>query len=178
MRVVGGSARGRQLKTPEGRAIRPSTDRIRESMFNLLGPGHLAEQVLDAFAGTGALGIEALSRGVAQATFTDADPKALRLVHENLARCKFAERARVRKADALDWLRAQAADFDLIFLDPPYGQGLVLSCLEIIGGSVMAEGARVVCECERGLELPEAQGCLALIKERLYGDTRVGIYEA
>mgnify|MGYP001404489573 CR=1 FL=1 len=158
MRVVAGSARGRRLKTPEGRAIRPSTDRIRESMFNLLGPGHLAECVLDAFAGTGALGIEALSRGVQQATFIDRDPKALALVRQNLGLCGFDSRARVRRGDALALLPGVAVGCDLVFLDPPYRQGLVEACLEILGDGLLSKTPGYSASTRRNWSWPKPSG--------------------
>ncbi|MBW2703608.1 MAG: 16S rRNA (guanine(966)-N(2))-methyltransferase RsmD [Deltaproteobacteria bacterium] len=177
MRVVAGTLRGRRLKTPEGRSIRPTTDRIREAIFNLLGPDLGACCALDAFAGTGALGIEALSRGVDRVTFVDKDPMAQALVRENLKRCGLEGLAELLRSDALGVLKQRGSEFGLIFLDPPYGQDLVLQALENLVKLKLMEGLRVVCECEAQLELPERVGRLRRIKQRRYGDTQVAIFE-
>ncbi len=177
MRVVAGTLRGRRLKTPEGRSIRPTTDRIREAIFNLLGPGLEACCALDAFAGTGAMGIEALSRGVGRVTFVDKNPMAHALVQENLKRCGLEGQAELLQSDALGVLNQRGAEFELIFLDPPYRQDLVLQALERLVKLRLLEGSRIVCECEAGLELPERAGRLQRIKQRRYGDTQVAIFE-
>ena len=177
MRVVAGTLRGRRLKTPEGRSIRPTTDRIREAIFNLLGPSLDACCALDAFAGPGALGIEALSRGVDRVTFVDRDPRAQALLRENLKRCGLGGQAEVLQSDALGIIEQRGAGFELIFLDPPYEQNLVLLALENLVQLTLAEGSRVVCECEAKLELPERLGRLRRIKQRRYGDTQVAIFE-
>jgi 16S rRNA (guanine966-N2)-methyltransferase len=127
MRVVAGSARGRQLVAPKGDAVRPTGDRVREALFNSLGSMGMVRgsRVLDLFAGSGALGIEALSRGAEHVTFVDSSREALRAVRENLERCGFADRASVAHGDALEWLRSAGGpdgqvDLDLALLDPPY----------------------------------------------------------
>jgi 16S rRNA (guanine(966)-N(2))-methyltransferase RsmD len=127
MRVVAGTAKGRRLAVPRGDLVRPTTDRVRESMFNALTSLGVVEgaRVLDLFAGTGALGIEALSRGAQTGTFVDSDRRSVSLVRDNLAATGLAERAVVVQADALQWLqsspvRPPSAPFDLALLDPPY----------------------------------------------------------
>jgi 16S rRNA (guanine(966)-N(2))-methyltransferase RsmD len=128
MRVVAGTAKGRRLAVPRGDLVRPTTDRVRESMFNALTSLGVVEgaRVLDLFAGTGALGIEALSRGAQTGTFVDSDRRSVSLVRDNLAATGLAERAVVVQADALQWLQSSpgrptpGAQFDLALLDPPY----------------------------------------------------------
>ena len=122
MRVVAGTARGIRLSTPKGAEIRPTSDRAKEAIFNSLHSRSAIEgkQVLDLFAGTGALGIEALSRGAKKATFVDKSSKSLKLVQENLRKSGFEKEAEIFKKDSVDWLRKNSKPFDLVLLDPPY----------------------------------------------------------
>ncbi len=121
MRVVAGTAKGRRLQAPEGRSVRPTGDRVREAIFGMLGSLEVVEgrSVVDLFAGTGALGIEALSRGAAAATFVDDDPAALEVIRTNLVLTGLYARATVVKADAMDWC-ATAPLVDVALVDPPY----------------------------------------------------------
>lgn len=153
MRVIAGTAKGRRLVTPPRDApIRPVEDRVKESLYNILF-SVIDLRVLDCFAGTGALGIEALSRGAAHATFIEQAPQAIALIHENLARCQVADRATVLRGAAtrtLQRLGQLQMQFDIIFLDPPYGQDLVAPNLTIIAeqqllvptGQILIEHAR------------------------------------
>jgi 16S rRNA (guanine966-N2)-methyltransferase len=174
VRVVAGRYGGRRLAAPAGRATRPTADRVREALFSALGPLD-GLRALDLFAGSGALGIEALSRGAASATFVDADPRAIRAVRDNLA--ALGVDADVRRADARAFLRAareQQRHYDLVFLDPPYrlagrlGPGLSSALPEVI-----APGGRVVTESDRRAPLMLE---LDLIDERRYGDTLIRIH--
>ena len=165
------------MKPPPSDRIRPTSDRIREAIFDLLGPPGenqaFGGSVLDLFAGTGALGIEALSRGFETAVFVERDRVALGLIRENLARCGYEGRCRVEEKDTfrfLDVLDA-AAPFALVLLDPPYNQQLVARSLGHLAGSRW-----VVCEGERDLELPELVGTFERAKHKHYGDTSVHIY--
>jgi 16S rRNA (guanine966-N2)-methyltransferase len=157
MRVVAGSARGRALVAPPGLGTRPTTDRVREAVFNALHSLGVVEDaiVLDGFAGSGALGIEALSRGAAHVTFADIDAAARRAIEENLNMAGAVERADIRAQPAERVLADAAAAgrrFDLVLLDPPYGfddwPGLVTAVVE-----VMADGAVVVMESDRPVEV-------------------------
>ncbi len=132
MRVITGSARGRRLKEPEGQETRPTTDRVKEGLFSAVQFAIPGRKVLDLFAGTGQLGIECLSRGAESAVFVDSRPQALALVRENLRRTDLENRARVAQGDALAFLDAAPEGFDLIFLDPPYGGGLLEGAIERI----------------------------------------------
>ena len=183
MRVVGGDARGRRLKPPPSNRIRPTSDRIREAIFDLLGPPGENQaflgSVLDLFAGTGALGIEALSRGFETAVFVERDRVALGIIRENLSRCGYESRCRVEEKDAFRFLEVldAAAPFALVLLDPPYGKQLVIESLERLARTrwVLDDG-RIVCEGERDLELPELVGTFERAKHKRYGDTSVHIY--
>lgn len=177
MRIVAGRWGGRRLVAPRGRATRPTADRVREALFSALGPLGGA-RVLDLFAGSGALGLEALSRGAAEATFVDSDAAAARAVRANLAALEAAEdEAEVRRADARAFLRnarARGRQYDLVFLDPPYRRAGALA--EALAGdlaAVLAPRARVVAESDRRspLALP-----LELEAERRYGDTVIRIH--
>jgi 16S rRNA (guanine966-N2)-methyltransferase len=177
MRVIAGQLGGRRLKAPRGTVTRPTSDRVRESVFALLGDLHGA-RVLDLFAGAGGLGIEALSRGAARAVFVDRDPRALRALKGNLAALEIAsEVAEVRRADALAALRSARArqeTYDLVFIDPPYGQAHEWGPeLSTVLPQLLAPAARVVVESDRRAPL-ELQ--LQLDVDRRYGDTLITIH--
>lgn len=174
MRIIGGSHGGRRLQAPRGQATRPTGDRVREAIFSILGPLDGA-RVLDLFAGSGALGLEALSRGAQSAVLIDRAPEAARVIRANLETLGLA--APVRRQDARTFLRyacEQSQLYDLVFLDPPYRQAAALMpLLNEALGPVLAPGARVVAESDRRavLELD-----LPLDTERRYGDTLIRIY--
>jgi 16S rRNA (guanine966-N2)-methyltransferase len=172
MRVVAGEYRGRRLKAPAGTGTRPTADRVREALFSMLGDVSGA-RVLDLYAGSGALGIEALSRGAAAATFVDHDGRALAAVRANLE--AFGAVARVVESDAIDFLRRdEGAMYDLVFLDPPYDSAPELGTgLSELLPEVVAEDAVIVTESDKRspLELN-----LPLADERTYGDTRIAIH--
>ena len=177
MRVVAGLYRGRRLVAPPGDATRPTSDRVREALFSVLGQGSIeGARVLDLFAGSGALGIEALSRGAAEAVFVDRAPAAIKAVRANLD--ALGIEADVRRLDALAALRtasARAEAYDLVFLDPPYRRAAELGrALSEALPAVLAPGARVVTESDRRepLEL-----VLAVTDERRYGDTVIRIHD-
>jgi 16S rRNA (guanine966-N2)-methyltransferase len=175
MRIIGGAWGGRRLQAPPGDATRPTSDRVREALFSILGDRVAGARVLDLFAGSGALGLEALSRGAAEATFVDSAPAAVRALRANLD--ALGAQGVVRRQDVLRFLdgaRSQARDYDLVFLDPPYRLATRL------GGRlsdelphVLAPGARVVTESDRrdplDLDLP-------IPDERRYGDTLIRIH--
>jgi 16S rRNA (guanine(966)-N(2))-methyltransferase RsmD len=177
LRVVAGEYGGRRLAAPRRAGTRPTQDRVREALFSVLGPlGGV--RVLDLFAGSGALGIEALSRGAREATFVDSDPAAARVVRQNLERLGAGE-ARVFRADALSFLRGAARHgdrWDLVLCDPPYRLahrlGATLGPLLV---PVLETGGRIVCESSvkdpMRLDLP-------LLDERRYGDTRIAVHSA
>jgi 16S rRNA (guanine966-N2)-methyltransferase len=172
MRIVSGTWGGRRLVAPRGRATRPTSDRVREALFAILGPLD-GERVLDLFAGSGALGLEALSRGASHATFVERERAALRALRDNVN--DLGADAEVVAADARGFLRAareRGAQYDLVFLDPPYRAAAGLA-QELSLAPVLADGGRVVGESDRREPL-ELQ--LPLTDERRYGDTLIRIY--
>ncbi len=178
VRVIAGSHGGRRLKAPPGRATRPTSDRVREALFSTLGALD-GERVLDLFAGSGALGIEALSRGAGRAVFVERDARAAEVLRGNLAALGFGrDRAELRRGEALAALRTareRGEFYDLILIDPPYGDAAKLGGkLSALLAPVLAPEARVVTESDRraplGLDAPIAT-------ERRYGDTSITIHE-
>ncbi|MCL6453012.1 MAG: 16S rRNA (guanine(966)-N(2))-methyltransferase RsmD [Alicyclobacillus sp.] len=183
MRVIAGEWRGLHLAGPVGREARPTTDRVKESMFNLMGPRWSGGGAVDLFAGSGALGIEALSRGSDWAVFVDQSPRSMRLVAENLRRCRGTDRAETVVADwRVGWQRALRAARDRsswigwVFVDPPYARGLWPDVLAAIAQAELAAVHGVVCEHPRTVELPAEIGPLAQWKTRSYGDISLTLY--
>lgn len=175
MRVITGSARGRRLKEPEGMAIRPTTDQVKEAVFNIVQFDIEGRRVLDLFAGTGQLGIEALSRGAAECVFVDESRTALRLVQENLNHCKLT--GQTYQADALQFLE-HCGSFDLIFMDPPYDTQLCDKALQkIFTFDILTEGGIIVCETRREKQLPEASAPYWKRKEYAYGKVKLTVYD-
>jgi 16S rRNA (guanine966-N2)-methyltransferase len=173
MRVIAGELGGRRLAAPRGATTRPTSERVREALFSMLGDLGGA-RVLDLFAGSGALGIEALSRGAAHATFAERSAPALAALRANLAALGLEARATVRAGDAIAALRAPGT-YDLVFLDPPYAVAEALAGeLSLALPAVLAAGARVVSESDR--RAPPAIA-LPLARERRYGDTLIRIHE-
>ncbi len=156
MRVITGSARGRRLKEPKNMDIRPTTDKVKESIFNIVQFDLEGRRVLDLFAGTGQLGIEALSRGAKSAVFVDESNEAVKIIRENLEHCGL--KGETTRDDAIGFL-SRGGKFDIIFLDPPYASGLLDAALKkIIQFDILAEGGIIICETagEKTLEaLPE-----------------------
>ncbi len=173
MRVIAGELGGRRLRSARGAATRPTAERVREALFSMLGPLDGAV-VLDLFAGSGALGIEALSRGAAHATFVERSPPALAALRANLAALELDGRARVLGGDALSALRREGK-YDLVFIDPPYAVAATLAGpLSGALAGALRPGARVVSESDRRAPLELA---LPLRRERRYGDTMIRIHE-
>ena len=175
MRVIAGAYGGRRLQAPPGRGTRPTSDRVREALFSILGARVEDAAVLDLFAGSGALGLEALSRGATSATFVDSAPAAIRVLRANLETLGAA--AEIVRADAPRWLsaaRGEARQYSLVFLDPPYGRagelGAVLS--DALPG-VLAPEALVVTESDRRAPLTLT---MPAIDERRYGDTLIRLH--
>jgi 16S rRNA (guanine966-N2)-methyltransferase len=176
MRVIAGRLGGRRLKAPRGSVTRPTSDRVREALFAMLGP--VQGSVLDLFAGTGALGIEALSRGAERAVFVERDPRVARVLRDNLAALELDPQiAEVRCVDALGALRSARArkeTYDLIFIDPPYEQAPAWeSELSANLPSLLRPSARIVVESDRRAPLELAA---AVERSRRYGDTSITIH--
>lgn len=175
MRVITGTARGRKLLEPSGMDIRPTADVVKEAVFNIIQFDIEGRRVLDLFAGTGQLGIEALSRGAAECVFVDESAKAVKLVRENLSRCKL--QGRVMQADALACL-SRGEKYDTIFLDPPYDTTLLDKCLEIVQNvDILTDGGIIVCESRREKTLPELKAPLSRVLDRVYGKIKITVYK-
>lgn len=174
MRVITGTARGRKLKTPENYDIRPTTDNVKEALFNIIQFDVEGRRVLDLFAGTGQLGIEALSRGAKSCVFIDESRDAVKIVKENLKSCGL--NGTVFQMNALDYLR-RGERFDLIFVDPPYDAGLyepVLKSLNLVDN--LSDGGIIICEARREESLPEMEAPYRKGKEYRYGKVKICIY--
>ena len=175
MRLISGTYGGRTLKAPPGDSTRPTSDRVREALFSVLGARVDGARVLDLFAGSGALGLEALSRGAAEVTFVDSAPASIRAVRANLE--ALGATAEVRRADARRFLGAASSasrQYDLVFLDPPYRlAGRLGGELTAALPAVLAPGAAVVAESDRRAPLELG---LPILDERRYGDTLIRIH--
>ncbi len=175
MRVITGSARGMVLRTLEGDNVRPTTDKVKEAVFSAIQFEVEGRRVLDLFAGSGQLGIEALSRDAENCVFVDADKNAIRIVKENLEKTKLAHKATVMQTDSLAFLGMTDKVFDLAFLDPPFATGMLQKALAKVEPRI-AEGGLVICEHPFGEEMPEIQGGLAKQREYKYSKTAVTVY--
>jgi len=176
LRVSGGEARGRRLKAPKN--IRPTQGMVKQALFNMVGPRIEGARVLDLFAGSGAIGIEALSRGAAHVTFVDREPRGLAILRQNLDVLGFKDRAHVIRGDVVRWVQVsrdavRAATF--IFLDPPYEDVVLDRTLKALDGEVA--GATVLAEHSRRQSLPELSR-LRVDRQRRYGDTLVTVLTA
>lgn len=177
MRVISGTARGRKLKELPGLDTRPTTDKVKESIFNIIQFDIEGRKVLDLFAGTGQMGIEALSRGADHVTFVDLAAAAVRVVRENLQTTRFEDSARVVQSDWRAFLSACREKFDLIFLDPPYKQALLGNALETIAGiDILSEHGIIVCESPLDKELPDLAAPYEKGREYRYGKIKVTLY--
>ena len=177
MRVITGSARGIRLKTPEGLETRPTADKVKEALFSVIQFEVEGRTVLDLFAGSGQLGIEALSRGAKRAVFVDAGKAAVALVKENLRRTKMTEQAMVLQSDYLSYLSRCREKFGLIFLDPPYAEQFLEKSLEIIVEfDILSPGGIIVTERPEGKELTCDFEGYARSKDYRYGKTLVTLF--
>ena len=176
MRVITGTARGTKLKTPEGMLTRPTTDRVKEALFNII-QFDIAGDVLDLFAGTGQLGIEALSRGASRAVFVDHRQDAAALVRENLRRTHFEDRGEVVCTDFTQYLARCRRKFRLIFLDPPYAEKSLETAIQRLSEiDILSEGGIIICERPKEKVLPPQVGNLLCSKDYCYGKTAVNLY--
>ncbi|MBQ9392987.1 MAG: 16S rRNA (guanine(966)-N(2))-methyltransferase RsmD [Oscillospiraceae bacterium] len=176
MRVITGTARGRRLKELEGMETRPTTDKVKESLFSIIQFDIEGRRVLDLFAGTGQLGIEALSRGAAECVFVDQRADAAALVRQNVELCGLGDRAHVRRGDALSYLRS-GEKFDLIFLDPPYDGDLLPRALADIASFDICRGhGIIVAESRTDREMPLLSPPYRLHRQYRYGKILLTVY--
>jgi 16S rRNA (guanine966-N2)-methyltransferase len=176
LRVISGTARGKKLFSPDGKDTRPTADRVKESIFNIIAPCIRDAVVLDLFAGSGSLGIEALSRGAKKAVFCENSKKAMEIVKKNLAASNLAEKSVLEKRDYLDYLNTCDEVFDIIFLDPPYTLGYYEKALDVIKKRRLLSPEGIVV-AERGKAYDISFPGFEIIKDRRYGNSFVTIFK-
>jgi 16S rRNA (guanine(966)-N(2))-methyltransferase RsmD len=171
MRIIAGELKGRRLKTPKWAGLRPTSDKLRETLFNVLAPRVEGARVLDHYAGTGAIGIEAISRGAARVTFVDADSRALKLIDENLRHCGVTDRyVIIRTLQSLP-----AGSIDLAVLDPPYDEPDLTAAIAA-AEPLIANGGLLVLEHARRRPVPEQAGRLRMARDLVSGDSALAFY--
>ena len=176
MRVITGTARGVQLKTPEGLTTRPTSDRVKEALFSIIHFEIPGARVLDLFGGTGQLGIEALSRGAVHCTFVEQRREAVKLIQDNLKECRLEGQARVLQGDALAFLSSCREKFDVIFLDPPYQTDLMDRALELVSKiDILSEHGIIICETMADRQLPQLPDSYEWGKDYRYGQIKLTI---
>lgn len=175
MRIITGTARGRRLATPEGRDVRPTPDRVKEGLFSSLQFDIEGRRVLDLFAGSGQLGIEALSRGAASATFVDSSAESIRIVRKNIELCGFEDISKVYHSDYATFTSMSRDTFDIAFIDPPYASGLFIPAIKAVL-PLMSDYGSVICEHPMETKLEEKIGGFSVFKTYRYGKVLVTIY--
>ena len=178
LRIIAGTLKGRRLDTPGWDGLRPTSDRLRETLFNVLSGRVEGATVLDGFAGTGAVGIEALSRGAAHVTFVESDPRAVRLIERNLERCAVSDRYAIIRAGFADAARRSPPGlFDLVFLDPPYGSDTIVGTLEA-AAALVAPAGWLILEHARRDAAPARVASIAKMRDIDSGDSALSLYAA
>ncbi len=174
MRIIAGKRRGLQLKAPDGFDVRPTADRVKEAVFSALQFELYERRVLDLFAGSGALGLEAISRGAASCIFVEKDPDALSILRTNVETADFQNRAKIIHGDYRDVLKRAIGPFDLVFLDPPYAAGFYEEALSLLcTGDLLSEEAIVIVESDKSHGTMALPNELILHKEKKYGSTTI-----
>ncbi|MBQ8151590.1 MAG: 16S rRNA (guanine(966)-N(2))-methyltransferase RsmD [Firmicutes bacterium] len=177
MRVIAGEYKGRRLESPKDDSVRPTTDKAKEALFSILTNDIWGARVLDLFAGTGSLGIEALSRGASECVFADQSRESIRIIKNNIAHCGAGEKSVVVTGDFRRVLMSQRKPFDIILLDPPYGKGMMEDCFRLIGeNQLLSDGGLIVAEHRREETLPDEFHGYKKVKERRYGIVMLSIY--
>ncbi|MBD8068412.1 16S rRNA (guanine(966)-N(2))-methyltransferase RsmD [Bacillus sp. PS06] len=180
MRVISGTCKGRPLKAVPGTSTRPTTDKVKEAIFNMIGPYFDEGIALDLFGGSGGLGIEALSRGIDKAIFVDKEFKAIQTIKENVANCDFSDRVEVYRNDAARALKAlikRNVQFDYIFLDPPYNHHQLEALIMMIHDhQLLAEDGYIIAEHDHQVELSDTLGSLSRKKFEKYGITAISVF--
>ena len=178
MRVISGKAKGRRLKTLKGTTTRPTTDRVKENLFNIIAPRLPEARFLDLFAGSGAIGIEALSRGAVEVVFVEKNRQASAVIRENLALTRLdGDVLTMDVSQAIERLGKKGHSFDLIFLDPPYDQGFVeITVAQIAQSKLLADNGLLVAEYGKKEEIITPLWNLHLVRQQIYGDTCLGFF--
>ncbi len=177
MRVITGMARGRRLETLSGEEVRPTTDMVKEAVFSIIQFQVQGRMFLDMFAGSGQMGIEALSRGAKGACFCDMRRDAVAVIKKNLKETKLSENAQVVASDSIAFAKSTPQKFDIAFLDPPYSKGLCEKALEVLP-EIMNRGGVIICETSAEETLPERAGEFALDRTYRYGKIKITTYRS
>ncbi len=175
MRIIAGELKGRRLKAPDWDGLRPTSDKLRETLFNVLGPSVVGARVLDGYAGTGAVGIEALSRGAAHVTFVDNDRRAVALIKANLEHCGVTDRYAIIPRDFTGLGAPEGNRLDIMVLDPPYGAAALQAALTA-AATMASSGTRVIVEHAKRDPAPAQAGSLVLTRELISGDSALAFY--
>ncbi len=175
MRVITGIARGKNLKTLEGNDVRPTSQKVKEAVFSAIQFDIEGRRVLDLFAGSGQLGIEALSRGAQSAVFVDNSAASIKIIKQNIESVGFSESARVYNADYASFTAMSRDTFDIVFLDPPYQKGLLVPAIKAVL-PLMSDYGIIVCEYPPDVEIPESIGGFLIAKTYRYGKINVSVY--
>lgn len=176
MRVISGTARGRRLRSLEGNDVRPTTDKVKEAIFSAIQFDIEGRRFLDLFAGSGQMGLEALSRGAASSVFVDKNDAAIRVLRENVSACGFENSSKIVKSDALSYLNSTNEKFDIAFLDPPYLDSMLEKSL-ILASEKMSSFGTIICEHPTEVVLPEQVGGFSIYKKYRYGKINVTTYK-
>lgn len=177
MRVVSGKYGGRPLKTLDGKTTRPTTDKVKGAIFNMIGPYFDGGRVLDLYAGSGSLGIEAVSRGMESAVLVEKDRRAQAIVAENIAMTKEVARFELLKMESSRALEQLTGQFDLVLLDPPYAKEQITADIKKMAEcKLLSEDIMVVCETDKSVDLPEEIADLGIWKQKIYGISKVTVY--
>lgn len=176
MRVITGLARGRRLKTLPGNDVRPTSDRVKEGLFSSLQFDIEGRRFLDLFAGSGQMGLEALSRGCASCVFVDASKEALKVIKENVSACRFEDKSRIVNGDALSFLATYSGTFDIAFLDPPYKADLLLKALNGVT-KIMSDYGSIICEHPFDVALPDSVNGFNAVKVYTYGKIKLTVFK-
>ncbi len=180
MRVVAGDRKGMPLKAISGNTTRPTTDKVKESIFNMIGPFFNGGIVLDLFAGSGGLGIETLSRGAAHALFIEKDSRAYQTLQENIKKCRYEDVSEIFRTDATRAVKAllkRDITIDYLFVDPPYHKIEYYDLVEtLVEGEKLSNDAIIMCEHSTEVTLPESYGVFRLVRQENYGSTIISIY--
>ena len=177
LRVVAGDFGGRPLKTLEGKTTRPTTDKVKGAIFNMIGPFFDGGRVLDLFSGSGSLAIEAISRGMSSAVLVEKDRRAQAVIQENIKMTKSEKQFQLLKMDAARALTQLTGQFDLVLLDPPYAkEQIVANITQLEEQGLLSEEVMLVCETDKGVDLPEEVSNFGIWKQKTYGISKVTVY--